>query len=114
LSHYLCILMSSRDKRTYEAMQGANSDKLPKKLKLVTGEAAAPEANTDENFDHDAVHERSVVDKTPSCELVRDDPTTGPATLETTNNPTATEPNIMEQSSRILGLNSPVVYLEAI
>jgi hypothetical protein len=91
--------LSSRDKRNYEAIQGANkkTGKLPKKPKLVTdGPAtAAAEANTDENFDHDIIHERPV-DKTTSCELVVDDPTTGPTTLETTNNPTATEQNIMK------------------
>jgi hypothetical protein len=74
-------------------MQGANkkTGKLPKKLKLTPNEAATAETNTDENSDHDTVHERSLVDKSSSC-----DPTTGPASLETTNTPAAAEPNIME------------------
>lgn len=58
--------LSSRDKRTYEAMQGANKEggKPSKKLKLVADEVTATKANTDENSDHDSVHERSVVDTT--------------------------------------------------
>lgn len=69
-------------------MQGANKKggKLPKKLKLVADEAITTEANTDEDSDHDTVHERSVVDTTSSCKPVRDDPTTGSATHETINN----------------------------
>ncbi|OBT44249.1 hypothetical protein VE00_05409 [Pseudogymnoascus sp. WSF 3629] len=79
-------------------MQGANKKggKLSKKLKLVANEAAAIKSNTDENSDHGSVHERSVVDTTSSCEPARDDPTTGPTTRETTNNATATIPNIIE------------------
>lgn len=79
-------------------MQGANkkTGKLPKKLKLVTDEAAAAEANTNENSDNNTVYKRSIVDKTSSCEPVGDDPTIGLTTLKTTNNPTATEPNIIE------------------
>ena len=79
-------------------MQGANKkpSKLLKKLKLVTNKAAAAEANTDENSDHGTVHERPVVKKTLSCEPIRNNPTTRPMTLETTNNSTATEPNIIE------------------
>jgi hypothetical protein len=90
--------LSSLDKRTYEAMQGANKKdgKLSKKLKLVADEATATIANTDENSDHDSAHARSVVDTTLSCEPVRDDPTTGPADRETTNNPTATILNTIE------------------
>ncbi|KFZ19152.1 hypothetical protein V502_03807, partial [Pseudogymnoascus sp. VKM F-4520 (FW-2644)] len=90
--------LSSRDKRTYEAMQGANKKggKLSKKLKLVADEATATKANTDENSDHDSVHARSVVDTTLSCEPVRDDPPTGPADRETTNNPTPTILNTIE------------------
>jgi hypothetical protein len=82
-------------------MQGAN-----KRLKLVTDEADAGEVSTNENSDNDAVHERSVVDKTSSCEPVGDDPTTEPSTLEITNHPTATEPNIMEPQE-ILGEDTP-------
>jgi hypothetical protein len=79
-------------------MQDANkkTGKLPKKLKLITSETAIAKADTNKNSNHDIIYERSVVDKTSSCEPVRDDPTTGPATLEITSNPTATEPNIME------------------
>ena len=40
----------------------------------------------DEDSDRDTVHERSVVDTTSSCEVVRDDSTTGSATRETINN----------------------------
>ena len=62
--------LSSRDKRTYKAMQGVNkkTSKLPKKPKLVTDEAAAAETNHDENSDHNAIHEKPVVDKTSSCD----------------------------------------------
>ncbi|OBT41591.1 hypothetical protein VE00_07828 [Pseudogymnoascus sp. WSF 3629] len=90
--------LSSRDKRTYEAMQGANKKdgKLSKKLKLVADEATATIANTDENSDHDSDHARSVVNTTLSCKPIRDDPTTRPADRETTNNPTATVLNTIE------------------
>jgi hypothetical protein len=78
-------------------MQGANkkTGKLLKKMKLVASVAAAAEANTNESPDNDNIHERSIVDKTSSCEPVGDSPTIGPTTLETTTNPTGTELNIM-------------------
>jgi hypothetical protein len=78
-------------------MQGTNKKcwKLSKKPKLMTDEGAAAEVNTDENFNYDTFHERPVVDKTSTCEPVGDDRATEPAVLGT-NNPTATEPNIME------------------
>jgi hypothetical protein len=89
-------------------MQGANkrTGNLPKRLKVVTDEVDAGKASTNENSDNDTVHERSVVDKTSSCEPVGDDPTTEPATLESTNDPTATEPNIMEPQE-VLGEDTP-------
>jgi hypothetical protein len=98
----------SGDKRTYEAMQGANkrTGKLPKRLKLVPDEAGAAEASTNENSDNDTVHKRSVVDKTSSYEPVEDDLTTEPATLESTSDPTATKPNIMEPQE-VLSENTP-------
>jgi hypothetical protein len=78
-------------------MQGANgkTGKLPKKPKLVTDEATAAEVNTNENSDYNTIHERPIIDKTLSYGLVGDDRTTRPATLETTNNPTVTKPNII-------------------
>jgi hypothetical protein len=89
-------------------MHGANkrTGNLPKRLKLVTDEVDAGKASTNESSDNDTVHERSVVDKTSSCEPVGDDPITEPATLESTNNPTATEPNIMEPQE-VLGEDTP-------
>jgi hypothetical protein len=79
-------------------MQGANkkTGKSPKKLKLVTDEAAAVDANANENSDHNIAHERSIINNTSSCEPARDASTTGPASLKTTNHPTAIEPIIME------------------
>ena len=83
-------------------MQGANkkTGKLPKKPRLVADEAddAATEADIDENSDAD-ITQRSLVDKISSCEPVGDGPTTEPATLESSNYPTATEPNIMESEA---------------
>jgi hypothetical protein len=57
-------------------MQGVNkkTGKSPKNLKLVTDEAAATGATTDDNSDRNTVHERSVVDKASSCEPVSSDP----------------------------------------
>jgi hypothetical protein len=85
-------------------MQGANKKggNLSKKLKLVADEATATKANIDENSDHDSVYERSVVDTTSSGKPVRDDPTSGPADRETTNNPTATILNTIE-TQELLG-----------
>lgn len=97
--------LSSRGKRTYEAMQGTNKKtrKLPKKPKLIfDDEAADADPNSDRCSDHVTVHERPSGDETASCEPVGVEPAADPATYEFTNNsPTSMEPNIPQSAETL-------------